>query len=185
MPLPTELQKLIDELDAADRDAKAVASGLSEAAGTAQPAPGAWSVAECLDHLATSNRVYLAPIGEAASLGRAAGRMRRRPALPGFVGGLFARSLEPPVNVKVKNPKSSTPRPSPPLAVSLAAFLESQEHVRAFIRANADLDLASIRFVNPFITWIRFSLATGLHVIASHDRRHLWQAANVRKIVAP
>jgi hypothetical protein len=35
-------------------------------------------------------------------------------------------------------------------------------------------------FVNPFIRGIRFSLATGLHVIAAHEHRHLWQAWNVR-----
>jgi hypothetical protein len=80
--MPPELQKLLDELDAADRDAKAVADGLSEQQGTWRPSPGAWSVAECLDHLAVSNRVYLAPIVAAASEGRAHGRMRRGPAFP-------------------------------------------------------------------------------------------------------
>ena len=83
--------------------------------------------------------------------------------------------------MKTKNPAVATPRTSPPLADSLAAFLESQDSVRDFIRANADLDLAGIRFVNPFARGIRFSLATGLHVIAAHDRRHLWQAWNVRR----
>ena len=28
---------------------------------------------------------------------------------------------------------------------------------------------------------LRFSLATGLHVLAAHERRHLWQAWNVRR----
>jgi hypothetical protein len=28
---------------------------------------------------------------------------------------------------------------------------------------------------------VRFSLATGLHVIAAHERRHLWQAWRVRQ----
>ncbi len=27
---------------------------------------------------------------------------------------------------------------------------------------------------------VRFSLATGLHVIVAHEKRHLWQARNVR-----
>ena len=53
--------------------------------------------------------------------------------------------------------------------------------MRRFIRENHDLDLASIRFVNPFVAGVRFSLATGLHVITAHDRRHLWQAWNVRR----
>ena len=179
--MPPELQKLLDELDAADRDAKAVAAGLDEQQGAWRPSPGAWSVAECLDHLAVANRVYLAPIAEAAAGGRAKGRMRRGPARPGIIGGWFANSLEPPVRMKTKNPRVSTPRTSPPLADSLTAFLESQDRVRDFIRANADLDLAGIRFANPFVRGVRFSLATGLHVITAHDRRHLWQAWNVRR----
>jgi len=83
------------------------------AAGTAAcPAvrsPGAWSVAECLDHLATADRVDLAALRPAAERARQQGRRRAS--------------------------------------------------------------------VNPFIRGVRFSLATGLHVIAAHERRHLWQAA--------
>jgi hypothetical protein len=179
--MPPELQRLLDELDAADRDARAVADGLGEQLGTWRPSPGAWSVAECLDHLAVSNRVYLVPLRAGAARGRAKGRMRRKPALPGVIGGWFARYLEPPATVKTKNPRITTPRTSPPLADSLAAFLESQAGCRDFISANADLDLSGIRFRNPFIRGVRFSLATGLHVIAAHDRRHLWQAWNVRR----
>ena len=182
--MPPELQKLLDDLDAADRDAIAVTVGLSEQQGTWRPSPGAWSIAECLDHLAVSNRVYLVPIVEAATKGRAQGRLRRGPARPGVIGGWFAKSLEPPVRMRTRNPRISTPRTSPPMADSLSAFLTSQVGVRDFIRANADLDLAGIRFVNPFVRSIRFSVATGLHVITAHDRRHLWQAWNVRRASA-
>jgi hypothetical protein len=59
-------------------------------------------------------------------------------------------------------------------------FLASQDEVRAFLRAFAEIDLAGVRFPNPFVAGVRFSLATGLHVLASHQRRHLWQAWNVR-----
>jgi hypothetical protein len=38
-----------------------------------------------------------------------------------------------------------------------------------------------VRFPNPFIRGVRFSLATGLHAIAAHERRHLWQAWRVRR----
>jgi hypothetical protein len=36
-------------------------------------------------------------------------------------------------------------------------------------------------FTNPFIKFVRVSVATGLNVIAAHDRRHLWQAEQVEK----
>ena len=53
--------------------------------------------------------------------------------------------------------------------------------MREFLRAYANLDLAAVRFPNPFIRGLRFSLATGLHVITAHERRHLWQAWQVRR----
>ena len=50
-------------------------------------------------------------------------------------------------------------------------------------RGSIDLTatIAGVRFPNPFIRGVRFSLATGLHVIAAHERRHLWQAWRVRQ----
>jgi hypothetical protein len=176
-----EIQKIHDDLDAADRDARAVVDGLTEAQGMWREAPGRWSVAECLDHLAVANRVYVASMAGAAESARARGLMRRGPASPGLLGGWFVRSMEPPVRMKLRTNRKITPRPSPPLADSLAAFLTSQDEVRCFVDAIADLDLARIRFGNPFISGLRWSLATGIHVIAAHDRRHLWQAWNVRR----
>lgn len=43
-----------------------------------------------------------------------------------------------------------------------------------------DLDLNRIRFRNPFIGLLRYSVGTALLVIGAHDRRHLWQANQVR-----
>jgi hypothetical protein len=178
-----DLRELLAQLLAADRDAEALVAGLSEERGTRRPVPAAWSVAECLDHLATANRVYVRAMEEPARRARARGRLRARPATPGLLGGLFVASLEPPPRwwSKLRAPRRIRPRPSPPLADAFAAFLASQREVRAFCTANADLDLARIRFPNPFVRGIRFSLATGLHVIAAHDRRHLPQAWRVRQ----
>ena len=60
-------------------------------------------------------------------------------------------------------------------------FTTSQAEVRAFVKEYADIDLSGVLFPNPFVKWVRFSFATGLHVIAAHERRHLWQGWNVRR----
>jgi hypothetical protein len=180
--LPPELRALEAQLDRCEADAHAVVAGLSDALGRWQPAPGAWSVSECLDHLATANRVYVAAMRPSAARARARGRLRRGPALPGVIGRWFVRTLEPESveRRKLKAPSKIRPRSSPPLADAFDAFIASQRDVRTFLRECADLDLASIHFPNPFITGIRFSLATGLHVIPAHERRHLRQAWRVR-----
>ena len=82
---------------------------------------------------------------------------------------------------KNKAPAIIRPRPAPALGDAITQFLASQDDVREFLRRYVDIDLAGVRFPNPFIRGVRFSLATGLHVIAAHERRHLWQAWRVRQ----
>ena len=178
-----ELQRLGQELDAAEADAAALVQGLDTARGGWRREPGSWSIAECLDHLATANRVYLRVMQPAADHARQRGRLRRSPALPGVLGRLFIRWMEPPVRPRMrgKSPRLIRPRDQPPLENAYADFLQQQDQVRAFIAAYADIDLAGVTFPNPFISGLRWSLATGLHVIPSHERRHLWQAWNVRR----
>ena len=181
--IPAEIRELLEQLLAVERDAEALVRGLSEKEGTRRLAPASWSIAECLDHLAAANTAYLRAMLEPAQRARARGRLRRRPAQPGLPGRLFVYTLEPPPRwwTKLKAPRVIRPRSSPALADSFAKFMASQTDVRKFFAKNADLDLASIRFPNPFVRGIRFSLATGLHVIAAHDRRHLLQAWQVRR----
>jgi uncharacterized protein (DUF934 family) len=83
--------------------------------------------------------------------------------------------------MKGKAPRSIQPRHAPSLQDAIGAFLASQDEVRAFLRNYAEIDLVGVRFPNPFVRGVRFSLATGLHVIAAHERRHLWQAWRVRQ----
>jgi hypothetical protein len=177
-----DIQALEEAFDAIDGDARALLGGLTEAQGIWRPAPAAWSIAHCFDHLATANRVYLRAMEPPAERALQQGHLRRGPAVPGLIGGWFVRSLEPPVkHFKMKTPKKIVPRPSPPPYDAVAQFFASQVEVKAFLTKYADIDLAGVIFPNPFIRGVRFGLATGLHVIAAHDRRHLWQAWNVRK----
>jgi hypothetical protein len=80
-----------------------------------------------------------------------------------------------------KAPQKIRPRLAPPLDDAVGQFLASQGEARTFLRRYAEIDLAGVRFPNPFIRGVRFSLATGLHVIAAHERRRLWQAWRVRE----
>ncbi len=178
-----DIENLRDQLDAAERDARLLVENLSEERGRWRAEVGSWSVAQCLDHLTTANQVYLNAMKEPAMRARAAGRLRRRPALPGFVGRWFATKMEPPVKAsfKMKAMRKIKPGASPSLTDAFSRFLLSQDEIREYICTNADLDLAGIRFPNPLISGIRFSLATGLHVIAAHERRHIWQAWRVRR----
>lgn len=183
MNQPPDIAALFGAFDAAEQDARTLVTGLDEALGTWRAEPGSWSVAECLDHLASGNRVYLRAMEPAAQQARTLGRRRRDPAVPGLIGRWFVGTFEPPVRPRdrLKAPRTIRPRPNPLLGDAARQFFQSQDDVRAFLRQYADIDLAGVRFPNPFVRVFRFSLATGLHVLAAHERRHLWQAWRARE----
>jgi hypothetical protein len=45
---------------------------------------------------------------------------------------------------------------------------------------SSGIESTSVRFRNPFVPLLRFTVGTGLLVINAHDRRHLWQAERVQ-----
>lgn len=176
-----DIELLKTQLHIASEEAGALTAGLTEEQAAWRPAPGSWSVSECLDHLASTNRAYVAALQTATDRARRQNRMRRGPAVPGWLASWFLRQLEPPVKPgrKLRAPKSICPREGLPLADAYAEFLSGQTLVRDFLEANADLDLAGTRFANPFMPGLRFSVASGLYIILAHERRHLWQAREV------
>ena len=183
MNTPADIEALQEQFHAIERDATALTDGLTEELGAWHETADSWSVAECFDHLATGNRIYLDALHEGAFQARKRGRLRRGPARPGLIGHWFANYLEPPARApfRLKAPRNIVPRKGPALGDASARFLQGHHQVEAYLAENADLDLARARFANPFIRGVRFSLATGLYVIAAHERRHLWQGWRVRR----
>ena len=174
-----DIRELLHQLDATEQDAHSLVAKLPKDAGSRRPSSDRWSVAECFDHLTKANTAYLSEMKPAAAQARARGRYRTGPATPGFIGAWFARSQEPPVKQRLKSPRMIVPQPQMSLAEAFPAFLASHGEVRTFVTTHADLDLAHVRFPNPFVWGVRFSLASALYIIAAHERRHLWQARQI------
>jgi DinB family protein len=179
--LPPDLKAILDDLDKSDAEARRIIGGLSDAQANWQPRESAWSIAQCLDHLARGNALYAGVLRAAVGESRAATKLRRGPIQPGWLSGIFIRSLEPPPKTKMRAPKKIVPASRANKDEVLQAFLRSQEEMRDVIRESADLDLNRIRFRNPFFGFLRFTVGAGLMIIAAHDRRHLWQAEHVRR----
>lgn len=180
--LPPDLQNLLDAIDAADHRGAAIAARVTDEELQWKPDQGrAWSIAECLDHLATINAIYLRAIRDGVESARRRGWRRRGPAQPGFIGRKFVALLEPPVTRKLRAPEGALPRPMRSRDEILRDYHAAHDEARRLIADCADIDAARATFRNPFVRWIRFSIATGLHVVPAHDRRHLWQAEQVEK----
>jgi hypothetical protein len=64
---------------------------------------------------------------------------------------------------------------------ALQVFLDSHAPVRRVLEFWDRVNFNRVRFKNPFVPLIRFTVGTGLMVINAHDRRHLWQAERVQQ----
>ena len=169
-------------MNAADTTADGLAARVNDEEFFWQPDQGRrWSIALCLDHLAVANTVYGRAIRQAVEEAEAAGWARRDPATPGFCGRKFIASLEPPVKRRTSAPGKIRPRPKASRAEILNAYHAAHDEIRRLITAAAAIDVNRATFRNPFIGLVRVRVSTGFNVIAAHDRRHLWQAAQVEK----
>ncbi|HEY0797413.1 MAG TPA: DinB family protein [Acidisarcina sp.] len=142
-----------------------------------------WSVAEHLDHLATTNAIYISAMNVVADRARAQAKVRRGPAKPGFVGRMFVRMMEPPVRpyLKFKAPRIILPSNAVPVSDALARFVEVNQAANEFLATNVNTDLNSAVFKSPLAAGVWFSLASGLNILAVHNRRHLWHTLRVHE----
>ena len=181
MSLRADLQQILDEIDAADRAAEALVAPLTEAQFHFSVAPGqSWSIGQCLDHLATMNTVYGRPLGEAVETARQKGLAGGSAIAPSFFGRKFIASLEPPVKRKVGTPKVGVPRSSSSRDEIMRAYRASHDTLREIVRKSEGIDVNRATFQNPFLPLVRMRVGTGLRVLTAHERRHLWQAEQVR-----
>jgi hypothetical protein len=179
--LPPDLAALLADFEKSDVEASRIAGTLSDAQINWRPSETSWSIAQCLDHLGRGNTVYAAALQQAVQKARAASPPRKGPVRPGWLSRLFIWSLDAPPRIKMSAPKKIVPAASHKRDEVLEMFLRSQEDMRKVLREGADLDLNRIRFRNPFIVSLRFTVGAGLLIIAAHNRRHLWQAEQVRQ----
>jgi len=176
---PAWCLRLTSELDAADTRAIALAKDLTIAQLNWKPRPGAWSVGQCLEHLCISNEVYVGPL--VSSLGRPpTGPVDE--ITPGWFGRWFIRTyIEPTTQQKrARAPAKITPVATQIDSSILDRFIASNASVRDVIRRAQEHDVNRVRFRNPFVPVIRFTVGTGLQIIARHNHRHLLQAERVR-----
>jgi hypothetical protein len=171
--------RLSADLAAHDQAANDLIAALSIQQLNWQPAPGAWSIGQCLEHLCITNEAYLPPIAAA---------LNNKPhapvaeIVPGWLGGWFIQNLVEPSGKTKRVPAPGKIRPGSRVEPAvLHRFLSSNQACRRLILRASENDVNRIRFWNPFIPGLRFTAGTGLQIIVSHERRHLLQARRVKE----
>jgi len=177
-----ELQGYRDRLAAVREDAAALVGGLSDAQLLWCPAPGRWSIAECLDHLATNALLMLPRLDEAIRQARERGMLGQGPFRYGMMGRWFTRVLEsPPEKVQAKSPKMFLPARGLVPAEAVRRFEKAQGDLTALLARANGIDLGRAKAASPAMRLMRFSVGAWLAITVAHEERHLRQAHRVRE----
>ncbi len=175
---PCWCRRLLAELGAADERATALAGTVTRDQLNWTPQPGVWSIGQCLEHLALGNELYVTPISGSLT-GRRRGVVQE--ITPGWISRWFIHKyIEPSATTgRARAPKKIEPAAEIELSI-LDRFLRSNRQIRQVIDRAADYDVNRLRFRNPFVPVIRFTVGTGLHILPAHQRHHLLQAERIR-----
>jgi hypothetical protein len=175
-----EIERVLYQIQVIQEEAVGLFDGLSQAQFQWRPAPNAWSMAECFDHLNATAKGYLTNIEAACAKGRAAGVLGEGPYVYGFLGRFFHRLTLPPVKRRFPAPASFQPAPQKPIATILTEWDQSHQRMLRITEAASGLDLQRIKVPSPASSLLKTNLGIAFWILTAHEKRHMWQARNVR-----
>jgi hypothetical protein len=179
--LPNDLKALIFQFEKSKQDLLELLNGLTEEQFNKKTASGSWSVGECVDHLIVTGKDYTNQIERGLKKAQQKNLMLRSIYKFSWLGRSFIKNIEPPVKRKFKVPARWTPDSKLPLKKTKDDYLSLQERYVDLIYDSKGLDIMKVKLPSPATSLLRFSIYEMFAVNAAHQRRHLWQAGNVKK----
>lgn len=147
---------------------------------TAQPAPGKWSMAQCLQHLNFYGNYYLPAIERAMQEAQGKGNQPAPVFHPGWLGAWFTNLMLPQADgslkTRMQSPKNAIPSTHPDAQATLAEFIEQQEKMLHLLEMARTVNLNTVRVPISLSRWVRLKLGDTLLFYMAHHARHVLQA---------
>lgn len=174
--LAPEIDEFRDHFERLSAEADALTAPLTDEQFNWRPSLDGWSIAECLDHLNATARVYLPALDEGISEAIRRGVYGEGPFKYNWLGRL---SLHFSDALRWKAPDEVKPGEGRTRREIVAAFRAYQVQFIDRLRQANGVDLARARVRIPLNSWLRIPLGSGFALMVGHARRHLAQARRV------
>ncbi|MGE3956756.1 MAG: DinB family protein [Vicinamibacterales bacterium] len=161
------------------QDLPGLTRGLSPAQFNWRRSPGQWSIGQCVEHLNITTERYLPVIRKEMAAARTSGLKRTGPFEPGLLERTFLRVLEPPVKMKAKAPAAFVAPADLSVDDTLGRWERLNADLAMCIREADGIDLRRVKVRSQFGP-LSFTLGATFLILLAHDRRHIWQARQVR-----
>lgn len=180
-----ELVERQREFEAAKAELRDLLAGLADESFNRRTDEKRWSVAECVDHLIVIGVQLIPRMEEAVAKARRKGWHVKGDFRYSRFSDWFVRQMgdqQLPPKGRFKAPRTYAPPPGRGRTVvqALNDFITLQDRFIAVARSADGLDLARIKVTSPVTRLLRISLGQWLRALSGHQRRHLWQVAQVK-----
>lgn len=179
--LNVQLLELVNQFEYAKLDMFKVVNGLDSERFNRRPESGGWSIAECLNHLIVTDKDYTAQIENGLKIAKDKNLLSDGPFKISWFAGKFIGNVEPPVKRKLKAPQKWRPSSDLSLDEVTSAYIKNQDKYIELLKNSAGLNIGKVKLPSPATNLIKFTIFVMFNINAAHQRRHLWQADNVRK----
>lgn len=143
-----------------------------------KPSPERWSIAQCFDHLIAVNKAYF-PVIDNVLAGKKRTLWESMPVLPGLMGKMVIKAVEPTSTRKFKARKNFEAAQSNISGSIINNFVDHQAEVVDKMKATQHLDLEKIIITSPVAAVMTYSLIDAYRIIVVHEQRHFQQAKRV------
>jgi len=173
-----QLDSLLKEADAVLLRSKNLIAGREHSVLNTSFGEGAWSVAQCFDHLAQTTNAFLPEITNAIS---GAPRLNRNRELKvGALTQVIIQNLEPPYKLRFKVLKALVPQRDN-FQQAWEAFEDSQAALETVIETARGLAIDKMKIESPVYARLNYNVYGALRMLMAHQRRHLWQIEQILK----
>jgi len=178
--MESQIESCLLQLTSASQDLTGVAGHLSHQQFNWRPSATGWSVGQCVEHLNITTERYIPVLQQAEANARGKGTLRPGPFALGFLERWFLKTMEPPPRRRMRTGKAFVAGPNLDPSATLQRYLTLHDGFRACIREADGIDLRAVKVRSQFgpISW---SLNGTFAILLAHERRHIWQAREVRK----
>ncbi len=94
---------------------------------------------------------------------------------------MILRALEPPYKLRTKTTRAFMPCSRQSIEQTTRHFSNMHRELTRRIEGSARVDARRVRVQSPFVSWIWYPLGFSFDLALTHERRHLWQAWQVRQ----
>jgi uncharacterized damage-inducible protein DinB len=145
-----------------------------------KPAPGSWSIGQCLDHLIVADCLYFPSFKKIAENNYQMTSWQRWSPLGVLFGRILVDQLQEKVKKKVKTAKVFFPAASQIDMGILERFHKHLDTLLEYVTAFREVDLDKTQITSPVSKFITYSLRNAITILIQHEHRHINQAIRVK-----